>query len=567
MAISGPGFPGGGFGIAGRSNTVAFSRDGKILAEATAGNTIRLWKVDTGKEIIPASSGHHGGVSRLAVSSDGKVLTTFASDQTIRQWDMATGKELRRTKVPTNGVAFSGDGKLAAWSSVAKVTLWDVPQAKEIRTIDLPGQVAKKIAFVGLNVAPALSADGKWLAVRGRDEVLRVFDTTSGKELRALVERDDAAPDPTGGFIPIRLGRSAMGFSADGAAFAATNSNAAFLGGGGGPGRMAGAGNSLRFWNLTLGRNPRLFGTDKKTILDLAVTPDGQNVVTANGDQTISVWETLTGKECLQIKLQSDGEKPLLPPGIMTQRSAFALAISADGRTLVSGIDRQIHLFDLRSGKELGRFKGHQGTVVSLAFAPDNQTLVSGSADTTALVWDGSRFIKKPSTLDLPAEQVSDLWKDLGGDPVKAYQAINTLSAAPKQAVALVRERVKAAARGDEKRIAQSIADLESSEFQVRRAATKELEKLGELVEPALQKAMQTLKSLEAKRRVEKLLAQIADDQIPSADVVRALRAVQVLGQIGTPEARTELERLAKGAPGDKLTRSAETALKRLPQK
>jgi WD40 repeat protein len=578
MGISAPGLPGGGFGIAGRSDTIAFSRDGKTLAEATAGNTIRLWKVDTGKEIIPVSSGHHGGVSRLAVSSNGKVLTTFAGDKTIREWDMATGKELRQTKVPTNGIAFSGDGKLAAWSSVAKVTLWDVAGAKEIRTIDLPGQGAKvPIRVIGLNVAPSLSANGKWLAVRGLDQVLRVFDVTSGKELRALVERRDS-PDPKGGISFIRaLGGSPMGFSADGAALAAASANIGMggFGGGGGVGMMPGS-ESLRLWNLTQHRNPRLFDSERKNILNLAVTPDGHNVVTANGDQTISVWEAVSGKECLQIKLPpSDTEKPLVQPlpvlpgglGIIPRGSAFALAISPDGRTLAAGIDRQIHLFDLRTGKELGGFKGHQGTVVSLAFAPNNQTVVSGSADTTALVWDGSRFIKKPSTRDVPAEQVSDLWKDLAGDPVRAYQAIGTLSAAPKKAVALVREKVKAAAHRDEKRIAQSIADLESSEFQVRRAATKELEKLGELVEPALQKAMQTLKSLEAKRRVEKLLAQIADDQIPSADVLRALRAVQVLGQIGTPEARAELERLAKGAPGDKLTRSAETALKRLPAK
>jgi WD40 repeat protein len=570
-------FPGGGLGIAARGNSIAFSRDGKTLAEATAGNTVRLWKVDSGEEIVPVSSGHHGSVNRLAVSADGKMLTTFAGDQTIRQWDVATGKELRRNNVPAvMNVAFSGDGKLAAWNNAAKVTLSDVAQAKEIRTIDLPGQKPKGFGVAGLLAAPTFSADGKWLAVRGADQVLRVFDATSGKEFRSLVERNVPAPDPAGGFLPIRvLGRTAMGFSADGAVLAATSTNIRF-GGPGGGGMGPGSG-FLRLWNLSHGRNPRLFETDKMTILDLVVSPNGQNVVTANGDQTIAVWEALTGKECLQIKLENTGEKPPLQPltpptpfggpGIITQGNAFALAISPDGRTLATGFGRQVHLFDLRTGKELGRFKGHQGTVVSLAFAPDSQTVVSGSADTTALVWDGGRFIKKPSLRDVPAEQLSDLWKDLAGDPVKAYQAIGALSAAPVQAVALVKEKVQPAARGDEKRVAQWIADLESNMFQVRKTATKELEKLGELVEPALQKSMQTLKALEAKRRVEKLLAQIADDQVPSAEVLRTLRAVQVLGQIATPEARTELERLAKGAPGDKLTRSAETALKRLAEK
>ena len=577
----------GGFGIGGLGGTtVAFSSDSKTLAEATIGNTIRLWKVDTGKEIVPVSSGHHGRINRLAVSADGKVLTTFAGDQTIRQWDMATGKESRLIKLPANAdnVGLSGDGKLAAWTNGAQVRLWDVAQSKEIRAIDLPGQGPRPVVFrgIGLFGAPAFSADGKWLAVRGPDEVLRVFDTATGKQSRQLVERNEPAPNPGGGFIPpLAFARTPMALSADGAAFAATSSNAPQFGGfgGGGGGPMVGSGNSLRMWNLTQGKNPRLFETEKKAILELAVTPDGQRVVTANADSTISMWEALTGKECLQIKLSDAGEKPGLQPpvpppvalrgpgGRLPQANAVTLAISPDGRTLAAGINRIVRLFDLRTGKELGQFKGHQGAVVSVAFAPDNQTVISGSADTTALVWDGSRFIKKPATIDLQAQQVDDLWKDLAADPVKAYQAIGKLSAAPKQAVALVKEKIKPTAHGDEKRIEQLINDLESDQFQVRQKATKELEKLGDLAEPALQKSLQTLKALEAKRRVEKLLGQIADDQTPSAQVLRNLRAVQVLGQIGNRAARTELERLAKGAPGDKLTRSAETALKRMNSK
>src|SRR5262249_11992727 len=74
----------GGFAGSMGGSTIAFSPDSKTLAEATPGNTIRMWKVDGGKEIVPVSSGHHGDVNRLAVSADGKVLTSFGSDQTIR---------------------------------------------------------------------------------------------------------------------------------------------------------------------------------------------------------------------------------------------------------------------------------------------------------------------------------------------------------------------------------------------------------------------------------------------------------------------------------------------------
>ena len=574
----------GGIGIGGMggSETVAFSSDGKTIAEATPGNSVRLWKVDTGKEIVPpVSSGHHGDVNRLAVSPDGKVLTTFAGDQTIRQWDMASGKELRQHKLPATAFNVALTDKLATWNNGNKISLWDVAQGKEVRTIDMPGQQQQVVFFPGMGGfgSLALSPNHQLVAARGLDQVLHLYDTQTGKEFRRLVEQEKGPPNPNGGGLinmGVGFGRSPMAFSADATAFASSTSTFGPPVPQPNPGPMGGgASSTLRLWNLAQGKNPRLFEA-KQAILDLAVAPDAHTVVSANQDNTISVWEALTGKECLQIKIKVEGEKPKLQPpgglqppvmvwgGGMPLMASITIALSPDGRTLAAAMDRTIRLFDLRTGKELGQFKGHEGTVVSVAFAPDNKTVISGSADTTALVWDARRLIKKTPTIELKAEQLDELWKDLAGDPQKAYQAIGMLSAAPKQAVALVKDKIKPAAGVDGQRIEKLIADLESDRFQVRQSATKELEKFGELAEPALQKAMPTLKHLECKRRVEKLLSQIANDQTPSADVVRNLRAVQVLGRIGTPEARTELERLAKGAPGDKLTRSAEGALRRL---
>jgi WD40 repeat protein len=61
-----------------------------------------------------------------------------------------------------------------------------------------------------------------------------------------------------------------------------------------------------------------------------------------------------------------------------------------DGR-LGSPADTLVRLLDVVTGKERHAFAGHSGGIVSLTFSADGKTLVSGSDDTTLLVWDGIR--------------------------------------------------------------------------------------------------------------------------------------------------------------------------------
>jgi len=41
--------------------------------------------------------------------------------------------------------------------------------------------------------------------------------------------------------------------------------------------------------------------------------------------------------------------------------------------------------------KQLARFEGHRGAITALRFSTDGRTLISGSADSTALVWEVKR--------------------------------------------------------------------------------------------------------------------------------------------------------------------------------
>ena len=72
-------------------------------------------------------------------------------------------------------------------------------------------------------------------------------------------------------------------------------------------------------------------------------------------------------------------------------RAVYAVAFSADGKTLASGSwDQTIKLWDAAAGTVLRTLSGHTGGVCSVAFSADGKTLASGSEDGTIKLWDAA---------------------------------------------------------------------------------------------------------------------------------------------------------------------------------
>jgi hypothetical protein len=134
---------------------------------------------------------------------------------------------------------------------------------------------------------------------------------------------------------------------------------------------------------------------------------------------------------------------------------------------------------------------------------------------------------------------------------------------APRQSVLFIHRHLRPIAPADPQKVNQLIADLASARFAVRNQATQELDKLAELAESALQKAVKREQPLEVRRRIEQLLAKL-HGPITSPEQLRSLRSIEVLEHIGTTEARQLLQSLAKGAPYARVTQEAQAALQRL---
>jgi hypothetical protein len=229
--------------------------------------------------------------------------------------------------------------------------------------------------------------------------------------------------------------------------------------------------------------------------------------------------------------------------------------------------DRTVRIWDVFTGKELAKFTGHRGSVYCVAFSPDGNTVASGGADTTILLWDVSKLQPEsaPSIArnELP-EELARFWIEMHGkDGAKAYHAIWRLLAAGDEAVAFLSQKLQPVPAPDAQLLNHAIEDLDSKEFANREAATAHLTKLGELAEPALRHALKSRPSLEARKRMDNLLAEIGERSLPDLEP-RQARALHALELIGSPAARDLLKKFAGGAPGARLTRDAKLALQRL---
>jgi RNA polymerase sigma factor (sigma-70 family) len=522
---------------------LTFAPDGKVLA-ASRGSNIRLWDVATGKPFL-GRPGHDGEVDAIAVSSDGKVVASASySDGTLCLWDAGTGKLLHRPPrrwIAGRTICFSPDDKLvASGDHDGALHLWEVATGKEWRRFPIAASQPDEVKpFVD---ALRLSCDGRRLVALIRSDEraslqINVWDTATGELLKGRAFEGA----PFSRFTPDANGVTVR--TREGLALQDTITGKELM-------AIPGV---VDLVPIAFSPDGQLVAVVRRKVIVALVGKAAGGVQAAGETTAVSLVEIATGREVLRIKTGP----------------AYFLAFSPDGRVLATADQQVVRLWEVITGKEIFSRPRHKGlpgapaqaAVTSVALFPGGRVLATGLEDGTILEWDLAPATR--AAKELSATELDGLWADLAGpDARTAYRAIHLLVASPAQAVAYLRNHLQPVAEVDGKRVQRLLADLDSEEFMVREAATKELVKLGEQVEPGLRRVLEGKPSLEVRKRVEWLLS--APPTAPPAATLRTLRAIQILEWVATPEARHVLQKLSAGAPAARATRAAKASLERL---
>ena len=243
--------------------------------------------------------------------------------------------ELKGHRSQVTRVAFSADGKRLATASLDEmVKVWDTTSGQETLTLKVQGSSVWSVAF---------SPDGKWLAATSYDRTVKLWDATSGQETLTLKGHSDIVDD--------------VAFSADGKWLA----SASFDG-------------TVKLWDATSGKEMVTLKGHTGRVESVAFSADGKWLASASEDQTVKLWDATSGQETLTLKGHIGG--------------VTSVAFSTDGKRLASGSwDQTVKVWDAMSGEETLTLKEYGGRVNSVAFSADEKRLASTSWETVK-VWD-----------------------------------------------------------------------------------------------------------------------------------------------------------------------------------
>jgi WD40 repeat protein len=235
-------------------------------------------------------------------------------------------------------LAFSPDGKLLASAGFDNVIkLWEWPSRREMRTLSGHSGPVYCVAF---------HPGGAILASGSLDKTIRLWNIADGKLIREIKGHTDIV--------------DSIAFNKDGKLLASGSSD-----------------KTIRLWNPDDGKEVKNLGPQAGTVYSVVFSPDGKWLA-SGGTPEAAAAATAAAKPAAP----ASGGKPAEPPALPTG----------------------LKLWDVAGMKESKSLRGHEGPVTGVLFTPDSTGLFSiGMMDRTVQLWnvaDGKELKKLGPTPD-----------------------------------------------------------------------------------------------------------------------------------------------------------------------
>ncbi|KAJ3103794.1 hypothetical protein HK100_004146, partial [Physocladia obscura] len=132
---------------------------------------------------------------------------------------------------------------------------------------------------------------------------------------------------------------------------------------------------TVKIWDAQTGALQRTLEGHTDIVRAVAISTNGQSVVSGSSDKMVKIWDSQTGRLLRTLEGHSDWVR--------------AVAVSTDGQFIVSGSDdATVKIWDTQTGTLQKILEGHDGSVYAVAISTDKQFVVSGCSDKTVKIWN-----------------------------------------------------------------------------------------------------------------------------------------------------------------------------------
>ena len=333
---------------------IAFSPDAQWIAfidrAGMIPNEIKICEIPSGKKIasIPADIGAH----YVCFSPDGKLLA-FASGNAMTIWDLTSQTTLAHMnhEIRINALAFSPDGiHLASVSKDKTAKLW------RVTTGELVAQWIHENNLWEL----AFSPDGSYLAVAGDTCLVRVWDVQNRAEVSRLILDDNTCVI------------SALAFSHDGKSIAVASNQGAF-------------------WIYE--SVPRILVTwlaHDAPVRTLDFAPGGEYVATAGGN-AVYLWHVQLGCEAEHLVLNANSIA-------FSPNGKYVVAAGGIGEAPTGEGAGVAVIWDLSSGREAARVP-NRTVFHGVAIHRESRYLATIDHSSTVRIWEIENGVEKPKVM------------------------------------------------------------------------------------------------------------------------------------------------------------------------